>query len=169
MDCEAVAPLNSVLPTHPLIPRKMKRSEVIEQLEAGCLPRFENIANALRSKHPDFRIVVGSGSVGSKTTFQGHFVFIECDRLGSANPEPNCVALEVCIRNLDGTPTLCTLDVTWGGDGVAPCETIDRLSDSMPWGDDAMRLVETRIPALASELDSCLNAWEHAYLRNGDA
>jgi hypothetical protein len=147
----------------------MNRAEVIEQLESGCLPRFEIIASALRSKHPDFRIVVGSGSVGSKTTFQGHFVFIECDRQGSANPEPNCVALEVCIRDLDGTPILCTFDVTWGGDGVAPCETIDHLPDSMPWGDDAMRLVETRIPLLAADLNSCLEAWEHTYLRNTEA
>jgi hypothetical protein len=147
---------------------KMKRSEVIAQLESRCLPRFEIIANTLRSSHPDFRIVVGSGSVGSETEFQGHFVFIECDRQGSANPEPNCVALEVCIRDLDGTPKLCTLDVTWGGDGVAPCTLIDHLPDSILWNDDAIRLVETKIPLLASDLDSCLKAWEHAYLRNAE-
>jgi hypothetical protein len=147
----------------------MKRAEVIEQLESGCLPRFESIANALRSKHPEFRIVVGSGSVGSKTTFQGHFVFIECDRQGSANPEPNCVALEVCIRDLDGTPMLCTLDFTWGGDGVAPCDSVTYLTDPILWSDDAMRLVESQIPLLASDLNSCLEAWEHAYLRNAEA
>ena len=147
----------------------MKRSEIIAQLESECLPRFEIIANAIRSRHPEFRIVVGSGSVGGNTEFQGHHAFINCYRQDSANPEPNCVTLEICIRDLDGTPTLCGVDVTWGGDGIAPCDSFDHLPYSKPWSDDAMRLVETQIPLLESELDSCLSAWKHTYLLNEEA
>jgi len=141
----------------------MKRSEAIAQLESECLPRFESIATALRARHPDFRIVVGSGSVGGNTEFQGHHAFIDCDREGSLNPEPNCVALEVCIRDLDCVPTLCSLDVAWGGDGVAPCDTTDHLPDSIPWDGEAVRLIQSRLPILESELEFCLNAWENTY------
>ena len=147
----------------------MKRSEIIAQLESECLQRFEIMASGLRTRHPDFRIVVGAGSVGGNTEFQGHHVFIDCYREGSANPEPNCVALEICIRDLDGTPTLCTLDVTWGGDGIAPCDSIDHLPNPLPWGNDAVRKIEAHIPLLESELDSCLKAWEDTYLQNEEA
>jgi hypothetical protein len=142
----------------------MKRSEIISQLESECLPHFESIASELRSKHPEFRIVVGSGSVGGNTTFQGHHAYIDCDREGSANPEPNCIALEVCVRDLDHEPTLCTLDVGWGGDGVAPCETVDNLPGEVPWGQDAIDLIRLHLSSLESELDHCLTAWEDSYL-----
>lgn len=61
------------------------------------------------------------------------------------------------------------MDVTWGGDGVAPCDSIDRLPDSIVWSDDAMRLVKTHITLLESELDACLKAWEDTYLQKAEA
>lgn len=144
----------------------MKRSEIIAQFESECLPQFESIAIALRSRHPSFRIVVGAGSVGGNTAFQGHNAYIDCDREGSTKPEPNCVALEVCIRDLDRVPTLCSLGIAWGADGIAPCNSTDHLPDSMLWNEDASRLIHSRLPTLESELEFCLKAWENAYHGN---
>jgi hypothetical protein len=141
----------------------MKRAEVIAELAAVCIPRLEKFAEGLRSRHPCFRIKVGGGSVGSNTAFQGYNVFIDCDREGSEDPEPNCVALEICVRDLDREPALSTRDVTWGGDGIAPCDTTDHLPEHIQWSQDAINLILSTLPALESELDSCLDAWENTY------
>lgn len=141
----------------------MKRADVVTQLECGCLPEFEKIAVSLRSRHPSFRINVGSGSVGGWTDFQGHHVYVECDREGSHDPEPNCVALEVCVKHLDREPPLCDLGVSWGGDGIAPCDTGDDLREEVVWNEDAIRLIHRVLPRLHDELDACLTAWEDAY------
>ena len=146
----------------------MKRSEIIAELEAECMQRFEEIAQALRLRYPQFRIKAGSGPVGGNTQFQGHHVYIDCDREASEDPEPNCVALEVCVRNLDIDPTLCTLHVTWGGDGVAPSDTADHLAENVRWSDGAVDLIRSTLPKLAVELHSCLQAWEDTYPITGN-
>lgn len=142
----------------------MKREWIVSQLEEACLPALSVHAEGLRSRHPSFEIRVGSGSVGSKTSYQGHHAYLECFRPESWNPEPNCVAIEIGVRGLDGMPMLCDLGVGWGGDGVAPRDgSIDLGHLPEPWGPDAVPRIMDALPTLVRELELNLIAWEQAY------
>ena len=93
---------------------------VVATLEVRYLPLLNQAATRLGEKHPTFKVNIGSGSIGGATTFHGHDMYVEAFRPDKANHEPNCLALEICVRDLPGTPTLCTLSVGWGGDGIPP-------------------------------------------------
>lgn len=136
---------------------------VVETLKARSLPLLEQAATRLREKHPTFTIRAGSGSVGGATTFQGHNFFLEAFRPDSADAEPNCVALEVCVRDLPGTPMLCSLDVSWGGDGLPPSDGLYLLDGDVPFGPAALRLIDEALPRLEQHFDRCLHDWEAAY------
>jgi hypothetical protein len=136
---------------------------VIDTLETRYLPLLNQAAARLREKHPTFTVSVGSGSVGSATTFQGHHLYLEAVRPHSADPEPNCIALEICVRDLPGMPILCSLDVAWGGDGVAPSGGLDLLADEVAFAAEALRLIDDALPQLEKHLDLCLRDWEAAY------
>jgi hypothetical protein len=142
----------------------MNRSQVIDELKEVCLPPLYEIANELRQKYPQFHISIGHASVGTKTQFQGYTVYLECDHQGSRNPEPNCLAIEATVCNLNEAPTLCSLDVSWGGDGIAPCDSYDCLEEQLPWGDSAKKLIQKSLPTLHQEIDRCLQAWVKEYL-----
>lgn len=138
---------------------------VVETLEARYLPLLRDAAARLRERHPSFSIRAGSGPVGSLTTFQGYNLYLEADRPESANPEPNCVALTICVRDLPGSPLLCDLGVGWGGDGVPPalggCEALG--SAEIPFGPEALRRIDEALPQLERHLDRCLIDWEATY------
>jgi hypothetical protein len=137
---------------------------VAETLESRYLPLLNGAAARLREKHPTFRFNVGSGSVGSLTTFQGHNVYLEASRDDAKNDRvPNCVAVEFCVRDLPGHPTLCSLGVSWGGDGVPPSEGLDLLPSEVAFGSKALALIDDAMPQLEKHFDSCLYAWEAAY------
>jgi hypothetical protein len=136
---------------------------VVEILETRYLPLLDEAAARLRAKHPTFTINVGSASVGGATTFQGHDVYLEALRPNSADPEPNCVALDIGVRDLPGTPTLCSLDVAWGGDGIAPADGLDLLPAEVPFTTEALRSIDAALPRLVEHLELCLHKWEAAY------
>jgi hypothetical protein len=136
---------------------------VVETLEARYLPLLNQVAARLREKHPTFKFNVGSGSVGGATTFQGHDVYLEAFRPDNADPEPNCLALEICVRDLPGTPTLCTLDVAWGGDGIPPTDGLDLLSADVVFAPDVLRMIDEALPRLEDHFDRCLCDWAAAY------
>ena len=143
--------------------RTTTQANVIGQLETEFMPQLEHLAKTLSLRYPEFRIKAGGGTVGSRTNFQEYNVYIDCDREGSAVPEPNCVTLEICVRNLDSEPKLCDLGVSWGGDGVAPCSGTDHLPDSVRWSEEAIILIRRTLPTLEAELATCLEAWIDAY------
>lgn len=135
----------------------------VEVLEQRYLPMLGAHAIDVRQRHPTFFVKARSGSVGRKTSFQGYNVYLECWRKDSSDPEPNCVALTACVRDLPGTPMLCDLGVGWGGDGVAPCGSLELLSTEVEFGPDAISLIDDAIPRLQEHLDHCLNQWEAKY------
>jgi hypothetical protein len=137
--------------------------DVVSTLETRYLPLLHQAAARLRERHPTFTIHASSGSVGGATAFKAHHVCLEALRLDSADPEPNCVAIEICVRDLPGTPTLCTLDVAWGGDGVAPSDGVDLLAAEVPFGPEAVRLIDEAVPTLERHFDRCLADWEAKY------
>ena len=136
---------------------------VVEVLEGRYLPLLNQAALRLRERHPTFAVNVGSGAVGSATSFQGHHVYLEALRPESADPEPNCIALEICVRDLPGTPTLCSLDVSWGADGISPSEGSDLLAAETAFTPEALRRIDEALPRLETHLDRCLYDWEAAY------
>lgn len=140
-------------------------NDVVQILESRYLPRLNEAASRLREGHPSFIINVGSQPIGRATTFKGHHVFVEVDRRGNANPEPNCVAMEICVRDLPGITTLCTLDVNWGGDGEAPMGGSDLLADEVVFDSQALLIIDEALPQLEAYLDQCLCAWEAMYPR----
>jgi hypothetical protein len=136
---------------------------VVETLKSRYLPLLNQVAARLGEKHPTFKVNVGAGSVGGATTFQGHDVYLEAFRPDSADPEPNCLALEICVRDLPGTPTLCTLDVAWGGGGVPPTDGLDLLPADVVFAPDVLRMIDEALPRLEGHFDRCLCDWEAAY------
>jgi hypothetical protein len=60
-------------------------------------------------------------------------------------------------------PILCSLDVAWGGDGVAPSGGLDLLADEVAFAAEALRLIDDALPQLEKHLDLCLRDWEAAY------
>jgi hypothetical protein len=132
-------------------------------LHTTCLPPLNRLAATVRERHPSFRFNVGSGSVGGATSFQGHHVYLECCRINDREPEPNCLALEVCVRDLPGTPRLCTLDVDWGAEGVRPCEGYDALREQIVFTPDAEKIIIDALPTLCTHFERCVQAWEAAY------
>ena len=147
----------------------MNRPEVISQLEELRSSHLDHICADLKSRHPDFIIRLGSGTVGDNTEFQGYHIFIDCDRRGSEDPEPNCVTLEICAKYLDTTPLLCSLDVCWGGDGTPLSDPPDYLPTTVPWDEDSISLIHETLPKLKSDLDECLVLWEDTYLEKSQA
>jgi hypothetical protein len=139
---------------------------VVETLEARYLPLLNQTAARLGEKHPTFKVTVGSGSVGGATTFQGHSVYLEAFRPDSADPEPNCLALEICVRDLPGTPMLCSLDVAWGGDGIPPTDGLDLLPVDVVFAPDVLRIIDEALPRLEDYFDRCLCDWETAYAQS---
>ena len=136
---------------------------VVETLESRYLPLLKQAAARLAERHHTFTINVGSGSVGGATTFQGHHLYLEAVRPNSDSSEPNCVALEICVRNLPGDATLCSLDVAWGGDGVPPSRGLDLLPAEVPFDTEALRLIDEALPQLERHLDLSLRDWELTY------
>jgi hypothetical protein len=136
---------------------------VVGTLEARYLPLLNQAAARLCEKHPTFKVNVGSGSVGGATTFQGHHLYLEAFRPDSADPEPNCVALEICVRDLPGTPMLCTLGVACGGDGIPPIDGLDLLPANVVFAPDALRIIDEALPRLEDHFDRCLCDWETEY------
>ena len=136
---------------------------VVATLEARYLPLLNQAAARLGEKHPTFKVNVGSASVGGATRFQGHHLYFEASRPESADPEPNCLALEICVRSLPGTPTLCTLGVAWGGDGIPPADGLDLLPADIVFAPDALRIIDEALPQLEDHFDRCLCDWEAAY------
>ncbi len=141
-------------------------TNVVEALSARFIPLLKQAALRLREKHPTFIINVGSGSIGGATTFQGYSFYLEALRPDSTNPEPNCVAMEICVRNLPDIPFLCGLDVSWGADGSAPSEGLCLLDSDCRFGPEALRLIDNALPRLERHFDFCLHAWEVAYPTN---
>jgi hypothetical protein len=137
--------------------------DVVAELETRYLPVLRQMAADLQVLHPSFRINAGSGPVGSLTAFQGHNFYVEADRPGSDNPEPNCVALEICVRDLLGTPILCSLGVSWGGDGIPPCGNLDLLGADLPFGPSAVAVIDRSLPSAREYLTVCLSQWAAAY------
>jgi hypothetical protein len=127
---------------------------------------LKQAAGRLGDKHPTFKVTVGSGSVGSATTFQGHNVYLEAFRPDSAYPEPNCLALEICVRDLSDTPKLCSLGVAWGGDGIPPTDGLDLLPVDVVFAPDALRMIDEALPRLEDYFDRCLCDWEAAYAKS---
>lgn len=142
----------------------MDREAIVTQLEEACLPILSVYAEVLRSRHPSFEIRVGSGPVGSKTTYQGHQAYLECLRPESNDPEPNCVAIVIGVRGLDAEPMLCDLGVGWGGDGIAPRECSIELGEPVePWGPDSAKRIQDAMASFLVELELNLIAWEERY------
>ena len=142
----------------------MTREQTIAEFESACVPILRQYQEIAAEIHPKFQIDVFSGSVGSHTTFQGYHAGLDCCRRGSADPEPNCLALYIGIAHLDTDPWLDSLGVAWGAEGVGPGETLDLYEEAIPWGPEACTSIKDALPKLFDNFMACLTAWENAYL-----
>src|SRR5262245_19115615 len=136
---------------------------VVEILETRYLPMLNQAAGRVGEKHPTFTISVGSGSLGASTTFPGHQIYLEAFRPHSADPEPNCLALEITVEDLPGVPRLGSLGVAWGGDGVPPSDGLDLLPTDIGLTPDTLRNIEEALPLLFDHFERCLCDWETAF------
>ncbi len=138
------------------------KPEIVAEPEAECIPRLKEYVQELPRRFPRFSANVGSGSLPAT---DGHLVFLDCSRQGSAAQEPNCVSLEVGVRNRADQAILCMLDVCWGGDGIARREALDCLEEAVPWGASALKNIRTALPALKADLEECLKSRQTTYLK----
>jgi len=135
----------------------------IEILNSRYLPKLQAYADQLRQRHPTFVVNTGCVPVGSATPFQGYQAYLSCLRLECADEEPNCVDIVILVRDLPGRSKLCSLDVSWGGDGIAPVNGIDLLTEEIEFTPAALTVIDEAIPRLQEHLDYCLLQWEAKY------
>jgi hypothetical protein len=140
--------------------------DAVQVLERRYLPLLKWIAAELRDQHPTFQINAGAGPIGSPPGSTAYHAYVDAERPGTNDLEPNGVTLYVEVTGLPGTPTLCNLDVGWGADGVPPMDGLDLLPEGVIFGTDAVRLIDDALPTLQAHLDRCLRAWEAAYPRS---
>lgn len=136
--------------------------QVVADFEREFLSCLEDYARQLRQRFPRFSMRVDAASFKG---IDGHSLFLDCWREGSEGEEPNCVALEIGIRNRAGETILYTLDVCWGGDGIPPRDSLDCLDEAILWGPAAVGKIKSDLPKLQRDLEECLKAWEETYVK----
>ena len=131
--------------------------QIVADFEKEFLPCLEDYAQQLRHRFPRFSMKVSAVSLKG---MDGHSLFLDCWREGSEGEEPNCVSLEIGIRNRAGETVLCNLGVGWGAEGNPPRDSLDCLDESVLWGPVALGKIKSDLPKLQRDLEECLEAWE---------
>ncbi len=136
--------------------------QIVTNFEKEFLPCLEDYAQQLRQRFPRFSMKVCAVSLKG---MDGHSLFLDFWREGSEGDEPNCISLEIGIRNLGGETVLCNLGICWGADGIPPRDSLDCLGEPVPWGPVALGKIRSDLPKLQRDLEQCLGAWEATYLK----
>jgi len=137
-------------------------AQIVANFEKEFLPCLEDYAQQLRQRFPHFSIKV---SADSFKEIDGHSLFLDCWREESEGEEPNCVSLEIGIRNRAGETVLCNFGVCWGADGNPPRDSLDCLDEAILWGPVGVGKIKSDLPKLLRDLEGCLEAWEATYLK----
>jgi hypothetical protein len=122
----------------------------IDVLTQRILPRLEQAAAALREKHPRLKINTWSLPVGSMTAYRGHQVGIDCLNPFAAVTEADNVGLTIGVKHLTTAPQLCDAAVCWGAGG--PLRGLDLVPEPIPWSEEALSVLENRLPELIASL-----------------
>jgi hypothetical protein len=136
-------------------------------LEHRYLPRLQRLADSLAAHHPAFLFLTHSTSLGSATSHQGHALFLEAVRRAETPDQPNCLSLEIAVRNLRAVPLLGALDVCWGADGRRPPTpgNLFLLDAAIPFDTHAIARIDAALPALKTHFAHAVTQWENAWPR----
>ena len=126
----------------------------VQRIGDRVLPLLRSIADDIAREHPDVKVQVWDGPVGSLTELQGHDFGVECLFHDRAADETDTVALSINVAHLTTHPKLTSLDVCWGH----PSGTleIDVLADRIDLDDAALERILAELPRLASALRSAV-------------
>jgi hypothetical protein len=127
-------------------------------LENVFLPLFENARRNLSSEFPTLSFRTWASATGSRTTYQGYDVGIECAFPDAADHEANCVAASVGLWHLDSVCEFCDFDVTWGV-GSHPGEYVDLLGHPLAFSEDTLRQLSGRFSELLAAFRVAVKLW----------
>jgi hypothetical protein len=131
---------------------------VVAELENAFLPLLLEAKVAAESLHPQFKFDVGSSSVGGKTEYQGHHVWLECIFPDAADHEADSVALLAGIKHITTEPKLCDASVEWGN-GHHPKVSLELLKVPTPFTEQVLQQTAARLPELLHVFRRALEAW----------
>jgi hypothetical protein len=133
---------------------------VVGELERRILEPLAAVANRLREEYPHLNIRTWSSSTGSRTEYQGHDVGIECLDPHASPSECDNVALIIGVKHLTTVPLLSEAYVGWGAGG--PTSGLDVLPEPVPWSDEALQQIVSRLPDLVDSLTEELNRFRNS-------
>jgi len=138
---------------------------VVAELENTFLPLLLEAKVVAESAYPQFKFNVGSSSVGGKTEYQGHNVWLECTFPDAADHEADSVALLVGVKHITTQPKLCDASVEWGN-GHHPKVSLELLEEPTLFTEQALQQTAARLPELLQVFRRALEAWA---VRGADA
>jgi hypothetical protein len=126
----------------------------VQRIGDRVLPLLRSIADDIAREHPDVKVHVWDGPVGSLTELQGHDFGVECLFRDRTADESDNVALSINLAHLTTQPKLTSLDVCWGHPSGRL--ELDVLADWIDLDDAALERIVAELPRLASALKSAV-------------
>ncbi|NMO18149.1 hypothetical protein HPC49_14170 [Pyxidicoccus fallax] len=129
--------------------------DTVTKLRHELLPLLEEQVRQLQLEHPGVAISVWDSPVGSRTTYQGHCLGIDCVLANQGSNEPDNVALELSVKHLDREPLIDAAIVGWGH----PSDHVeaDLVVEPVAFSEEQLRRVLDRLPELIAALRRALH------------
>jgi hypothetical protein len=108
-------------------------NDLVKTLEMRYLPLLKRLASELAGRYPGLRLNVYSSSSGSKTSYQGHSISLECIFPEQPVDQPDNVCLAINLCHLSTSPRIMA-DVVWGHpSGYCEASLIDAWTTQEDW------------------------------------
>ena len=131
----------------------MMGDEWVSELKTRLLPILRHAAVNLKQDFPGVTARVNSYPIGTKTSFKGMVIALEC-LLPDVDAETDLVSLEIVVKHLDAAPVLHAADVCWGHpSGVVEASL---ALEGRPLDTDSMDVLQSGIPTLVEALRTAL-------------
>lgn len=131
---------------------------IVAQLENTFLPLLLAAKGQAESAYPQFEFNVGASSVGGRTEYQGHNVWLECTFPDAADHEADLVSLLIGVKHITTEPKICEASVEWGN-GHHPKVGLELLESPTPFTEQALQQTAARFPELLRVFHRALEAW----------
>jgi hypothetical protein len=118
---------------------------IVAELERRFLPVFRAEAARLQCEFPSVKIGAWSGSVGSKTSYQGYDVGIDCEFPDATDDQPNNVALCIGVMHLTTNPKICEAG-------------LELLDSPIPYSLAELDRIEAQLPKLLNALETAIRS-----------
>ena len=135
------------------------------ELERVFLPLLRQEQSTIAAHYPQFEFSTQAGPVGGATSYQAHFVWLNCIFPDATPEEADVVSVSVGAMHLATEPKLCEASVSWGH-GRHPPREVELIAEPVAFTPEALSQVAARMPELLAVFRSAVQGWQ---ARNGDA